>query len=346
MKKQIKLTLTAIALTVALMVTACSKTDEILYEHEPTTTTTKAEEPEETSTVETTPADTTTTTAAEETAETSTTPAVTTTEATTATNAEPVPEWTESAVNATMYVNTGGIYSRKEAIMGSATVKQYSLNDKVTVVAITNTDYYKLSDGSYIHKDYLSSSEVTVTTTTTATATTTTTAQPKPTDYSYLNLTQSDIKYILGECQKYAESLGYMAVSYKDFMDKYYWDKPENSPPIYVITDFSGEGIRNWSWNVPIYFGNNDGEIKIYGELQASDTKEHFMEYTISRMCANIKQLWDTGNGNDVMIDCVKLSEFDKINKEKDGWSLRYEDWSDYFHWDMNTSYVFAPCYC
>lgn len=297
MKRQTKLTFTAIALTAALMVTACSKTDEILYEPESTTTTTKAEQPEEATTAETTTADTTTTTTAVE--ETTTTSAVTTTEATNVVETEPTPQQTESTISISPAV--------------------------VTTTAITTT---------------------TTTTTTTTAATTTTANQPKPTDYTYLNLTQSDIKYILGECQKYAESLGYTAVTYKDFMDKYYWDKPENLPPIYVITDFSGEGIRDWSWNVPIYFGNNDGEIKIYGELQASDTKEHFMEYTISRMCANIKQLWDTGNGNDVMIDCVKLSEFDKINKEKDGWSLRYEDWGDYFHWDTNTSYVFAPCYC
>ena len=105
MKRKTKLTLTAIALTVALAVTACSKTDEILYEPEPTITTTKAEEPEETTTAETTTADTTTTTttAVEE---ITTTPAVTTTEATKVVETEPTPQQTESTVSSSTAVTT------------------------------------------------------------------------------------------------------------------------------------------------------------------------------------------------------------------------------------------------
>ena len=60
-----------------------------------------------------------------------------------------------------MYVSIQGIYSRADAIPGSAKVKLYGLNDKVNVVAITDTNYYKLEDGSFIHKDYLSSKETT-----------------------------------------------------------------------------------------------------------------------------------------------------------------------------------------
>lgn len=68
------------------------------------------------------------------------------------------PTWTEEKTSSVLYVNKEGIYSRKDAVVGSAAVKKYGLNDKVSVVAVTNTDYYKLEDGTFIHKDYLSDS--------------------------------------------------------------------------------------------------------------------------------------------------------------------------------------------
>ena len=114
-------------------------------------TTTK---PQETKSVETT----TTTTKAVTTAK----PETTTTVATT----KPAPEWTEEKVSATKYVNTD-CYSRKKAVLGADTVKIYNVNDKVTVTAKTNTGYYKLSDGSFIHSDYLSDSKIVIQTTTT-----------------------------------------------------------------------------------------------------------------------------------------------------------------------------------
>lgn len=70
------------------------------------------------------------------------------------------PEWTETAISGERYVNTNYIYSRIKAIQGSEKVQQYMLNDKVTVVAKTDTDYYKLSDGTFIHGDYLSEEEI------------------------------------------------------------------------------------------------------------------------------------------------------------------------------------------
>ena len=114
-------------------------------------TTTK---PQETKSVETT----TTTTKAVTTAK----PETTTTVATT----KPAPEWTEEKVSATKYVNTD-CYSRKKAVLGADTVKLYSVNDKVTVTAKTDTGYFKLSDGSFIHGDYLSDSKIVIQTTTT-----------------------------------------------------------------------------------------------------------------------------------------------------------------------------------
>jgi len=97
-------------------------------------------------------------------------PATTTTAATT----KPAPEWTETKASGTKYVNTD-CYSRKKAVLGAETLKLYSVNDKVTVTAKTNTGYYKLSDGSFIHGDYLSDNKVAQTTTTTKKAET-----PKP----------------------------------------------------------------------------------------------------------------------------------------------------------------------
>ena len=89
-------------------------------------------------------------------------PATTTTAATT----KPAPEWTESKASGTKYVNTD-CYSRKKAVLGADTVKLYSVNDKVTVTAKTDTGYFKLSDGSFIHSDYLSDSKIVIQTTTT-----------------------------------------------------------------------------------------------------------------------------------------------------------------------------------
>ncbi len=77
-------------------------------------------------------------------------------ETTPETTTEPL-EWTENAVSGTMYVNQS-CYSRARAIMGSDTVREYSGGDVVTVVAVTDTGYYKLDNGEYIHGDYLSES--------------------------------------------------------------------------------------------------------------------------------------------------------------------------------------------
>ena len=115
-------------------------------------TTTK---PQETKKAETT----TTTTKAVTTAK----PETTTTAATT----KPAPEWTETKASGTKYVNTD-CYSRKKAVLGAETVKLYSVNDKVTVTAKTDTGYFKLSDGSFIHGDYLSDSKIVIQATTTA----------------------------------------------------------------------------------------------------------------------------------------------------------------------------------
>lgn len=120
------------------------------------TTTAVTTKPQETKSAETT----TTTTKAVTTAKPK--PATTTTAATT----KPAPEWTETKASGTKYVNTD-CYSRKKAVLGAETVKLYSVNDTVTVTAKTDTGYFKLSDGSFIHGDYLSDNKVAQTTITT-----------------------------------------------------------------------------------------------------------------------------------------------------------------------------------
>ena len=113
------------------------------------TTTAVTTKPQETKSAETT----TTTTKAVTPAKPK--PATTTTAAT----PKPAPEWTETKASGTKYVNTD-CYSRKKAVLGAETVKLYSVNDKVTVTAKTDTGYFKLSDGSFIHGDYLSDNKV------------------------------------------------------------------------------------------------------------------------------------------------------------------------------------------
>lgn len=77
---------------------------------------------------------------------------------------ETVPQWNEMAASGQLYVNTDYIYSRIYAVQGSEKVKQYRLNDTVTVTAKTDTGYYKLEDGTFIHGDYLSENETVVNT--------------------------------------------------------------------------------------------------------------------------------------------------------------------------------------
>lgn len=122
----------------------------------------------------------------ETTATTTKAPETTTTATTTIAKA---PEWTEEKIStAAMYISVDSCYAREKAVLGAATAKLYYFADEVSVVAKTNTDYYKLKDGTFIHSDYLVSSKPQATTastekpklqTTTATSKPTETAKPK-----------------------------------------------------------------------------------------------------------------------------------------------------------------------
>ncbi|MGN0612140.1 MAG: transglutaminase domain-containing protein [Ruminiclostridium sp.] len=116
------------------------------------------------------------------------------TETTPATTAEPV--WKETEKSAEMYLNTS-VYSRTKAYLGAPTADLYQINDKVKVVAVTDTDYYKLSDGKFIHCDYLSDKK-TVIQTTTVTTTTAPQTTPAPSTTTKKNSTKPSAsgKYI------------------------------------------------------------------------------------------------------------------------------------------------------
>lgn len=151
--------------------TSSSVTSEPEAESEPTTSAEATKKPAETTTkpVEVTekPAETTTkkTEATTKPVETTTKkPEATSAPKTTTSTTKPAPEWTETKVSGTKYVNTD-CYSRKKAVLGAETVKLYNVNDKVKVVAKTNTGYFKLDTGAFVHGDYLSDSKIVIQTT-------------------------------------------------------------------------------------------------------------------------------------------------------------------------------------
>ena len=75
--------------------------------------------------------------------------------------------WNETQINEVMYT-TQACYSRKIPAAGAETVSKYKKGTKVTVVAATDTGYYKLKDGSYIHSSFLSDTKPGAATTKTA----------------------------------------------------------------------------------------------------------------------------------------------------------------------------------
>lgn len=110
------------------------------------------------------------TTSVTTTAKTTQTTAATTKATTPATTAAPKPAWTEKKCSGTMYINISSCSARKEGLQGSKVVSYKYYGDAVEVIALTDTGYYKLDDGTYIHGDYLSETKPAETTTVPATA--------------------------------------------------------------------------------------------------------------------------------------------------------------------------------
>ena len=109
-------------------------------------------------------------TSATTTAKTTQTTAATTKATTPATTAAPKLAWTEKKCSGTMYINISSCSARKEGLQGSKVVSYKYYGDAVKVTALTDTGYYKLDDGTYIHSDYLSETKPAETTTVTTTA--------------------------------------------------------------------------------------------------------------------------------------------------------------------------------
>ena len=130
--------------------------------------TTEATTEDTTTTTETTTEETSDETESETTSETTETTSSETTSATTATAASATAasrEWNETEISETLYIKTS-CYSRTKAIVGSDSVKKYSPGTRIEVVAATDTGYYKLADGTFIHSDYVTDEEPAAATTT------------------------------------------------------------------------------------------------------------------------------------------------------------------------------------
>ena len=275
------------------------------------TTAVTATKPQETKKAETTAAQTTTavTTAKPK-------PATTTTAATT----KPAPEWTETKASGTKYVNTD-CYSRKKAVLGAETVKLYSVNDEVTITAKTDTGYFKLSDGSFIHGDYLSDSKIAQTTATTTTkkvettkpaATTTKKQESKPAEDNW-RFTKQDCEDILKACEKYAKDNGYGYCKPSDF------------------DTIKGKVYQHSSW------------AQVYANSPAVPNLR-WSGYTrkekmIGILCEEIQLNYEEGLGA-TCVDYCLASEYCQWAKEHWGVDIS----NDTACQDM-TAYVFFPCY-
>lgn len=252
------------------------------------------------------------TTAAATAAVTTAKPATTTTAATT----KPAPEWTETKESGTKYVNTD-CYSRKKAVLGADTVKLYSVNDKVTVTAKTNTSYYKLSDGSFIHGDYLSDSKVTVAASKPATTTKKQESKPAETKWKF---TKSDCEYIIEECYKWADKNGYKykRVNEIKYPNGGYWDY-SNGEEVWVDVKRNcqyGEVYKNSSWDTtyktvghPYFWGSARNE-------QVINKNEEIIS-TITFMCNDIK--YYNEEGYTPVLDFTSYSEFVSYTKDRPG---------------------------
>lgn len=182
MKKKISLILAF--LMAASMLAGCKKTDEdsaglpdvggdsssmsltqmtTESETETETTTETTTVPEETSTEDTTTESETETSATE-----TTTAASSETTAATA-SAAAAKAWNETEISETLYIKTS-CYSRTQAVVGSESVKKYDVGQKINIVAATDTGYYKLADGTFIHSDYVTDQKPAEATQTTTTA--------------------------------------------------------------------------------------------------------------------------------------------------------------------------------
>lgn len=337
-KRYAKMIATMIAV-VAVFTSGCSdgnaknsSVDEVQSSASTTPTATTSVNPE------TTPAVTTTAKPAPQTTVTTTTtkkqetnkPVETTTTTTTATTTKPAPEWIEEKVSATKYVNTD-CYSRKKAVLGAETVKIYNVNDKVKVVAKTNTGYFKLDTGAFIHGDYLSDNKVVVPTTTTTVATTEKPNEVQPSGNDEFTFStehtanpipwnESDVWYVLNAVKKYAESKGFKGCDFPSKIEHY---KDINS-----FGNFGSYQVTGRVWY--------DSDVIIY--IYPCKSKQENINYFISNMERGIDAYLSEGDYNACFqVTVTTGTDFMKYCKAQ-GWSTRYNEIGCC---DLDTAYVF-----
>ena len=339
MKKRYAKMIATIIAVVAVFTSGCSdgnaknsSVDEVQSSASTTPTATTSVTPE------TTPAVTTTAKPAPQTTVTTTTtkkqetnkPIETTTTTTTATTTKPAPEWTEEKVSATKYINTD-CYSRKKAVLGAETVKIYNVNDKVKVVAKTNTGYFKLDTGAFVHGDYLSDNKVTVQTTTTTVVTTKKPNETQPNaddEFTFstehtanpIPWDESDVWYVLETVKKYAESKGFRGCNFPSKIEHY---KDINS-----FGNFGSYRVTGRVWC--------DSDVIIY--LYPCGTKQENINCFINNMKKTIDYYLAEGDYNaNYQITVTTGIDFMKYCKAQ-GWSTRYNEIGCC---DLDTAYVF-----
>jgi|GEM_PF-1039161 len=345
MKKRYAKMIATIIAVVAVFTSGCSdgnaknsSVDEVQSSASTTPTATTSVTPE------TTPAVTTTAKPVEQTTVTTTTtkkqettkPAETTTTTTMATTTKPAPEWTEEKVSATKYVNTD-CYSRKKAVLGAETVQIYNVNDKVKVVAKTNTGYFKLDTGAFVHGDYLSDNKVTV-------QTTTTTAK-KPTESKPVNddtpnygaipepWTEDDIWYVFDTVEKYAKSKGYNGCDFPRKITHY-----SDELGLWSFGEFGDYSVVGKAW---AYGSTGADEFVFYDSYDKKKNIENFiyrMKKTVDECIANkcAPPFYDTykitvTTGKDML----KLYEHEGMTQDE------YPE-DEIFNCNANTAYVFV----
>lgn len=345
MKKRYAKMIATIIAVVAVFTSGCSdgnaknsSVDEVQSSASTTPTATTSVTPE------TTPAVTTTAKPVEQTTVTTTTtkkqettkPAETTTTTTMATTTKPAPEWTEEKVSATKYVNTD-CYSRKKAVLGAETVQIYNVNDKVKVVAKTNTGYFKLDTGAFVHGDYLSDNKVTV-------QTTTTTAK-KPTESKPVNddtpnygaipepWTEDDIWYVFDTVEKYAKSKGYNGCDFPRKITHY-----SDELGLWSFGEFGDYSVVGKAW---AYGSTGADELVFYDSYDKKKNIENYiyrMKKTVDECIANkcAPPFYDTckitvTTGKDML----KLYEHEGMTQDE------YPE-DEIFNCNANTAYVFV----
>ena len=274
MKKKISLILAF--LMAASMLAGCKKTDEdsaglpdvggdtssislttmSMSEPEPETT------PEETTTVPeetTTVSEETTTESDTETSASETTTAASS-ETAAAASATASRAWNETEISETLYIKTS-CYSRTQAIVGSESVKKYDVGQKINIVAATDTGYYKLADGTFIHSDY-------VTDQTPAATTAATTTAPKNTEPAE-------------ETTKKPASTGSVSSSYtKSYTDKYPYQQLGKSEQKLYADIVEAASSFNTEVEVPTSLSSDD-IIKVYALVYNQEPQLFWMSNNV-----------------------------------------------------------------